>query len=70
MTENDTIQELLIGEALGTLDKADSQMLRKLLIKQPQLRRELENWQQLACLLALDTPLLEPSPKVRDNLLN
>jgi anti-sigma-K factor RskA len=69
MTENDTIQELLIGEALGTLDKADAQTLRELLMKQPELRQELEDWRETTSLLALDTPLLEPSPKVRENLL-
>ena len=69
MTENDTIQELLIGEALGTLDKADAQTLRELLMKQPELRQELEVWRETTSLLAFDTPLLEPSPKVRENLL-
>ncbi len=69
MTENDKIQDLLIGEAFGTLDKADAQMLRELLMKRPELRRELEDWRETTSLLALDTPLLEPSPKVRENLL-
>jgi anti-sigma-K factor RskA len=69
MTENDKIQDLLIGEAFGTLDKADAQMLRELLMKRPELRVELENWRETAALVALDTPLLEPSSKVRENLL-
>ncbi len=69
MTENDKIQDLLIGEAFGTLDKADAQMLRELLMKRPELRGELENWRETAALVALDTPLLEPSSNVRANLL-
>jgi anti-sigma-K factor RskA len=67
--EDDKIQDLLIGEAFGTLDKADAQMLRELLMKRPELRRELEDWRETTALVALDTPLLEPSSKVRENLL-
>jgi anti-sigma-K factor RskA len=67
--DNDKIQDLLIGEAFGTLDKVDAQELRELLMKQPELRAELENWRETAALVALDTPLLEPSDKVRENLL-
>jgi anti-sigma-K factor RskA len=69
MTENDKIQDLLIGETFGTLNKADAQMLRELLMKRPELRAELEDWRETTSLLALDTPLLEPSSKVRENLL-
>jgi anti-sigma-K factor RskA len=67
--DNDKIQDLLIGEAFGTLDKADAQELRELLMKHPELRAELENWRETAALVALDTPLLEPSDDVRESLL-
>ncbi len=67
--DDDKIQELLIGEAFGTLEKDHAKILRELLMKRPELRAELEYWKETTNLLAFDAPLVEPSPEVRENLL-
>jgi anti-sigma-K factor RskA len=69
MTSEEEKQELLIAKALDALTADDEKTLQQLLLENPELTAEIENWRETVGMLALSAPVAEPSAKVRENIL-
>lgn len=69
MVHND-YKEMIPAHALSALDAADEQALSKHLAECDECRRELADWEATAASLALGAKPMEPSPQVRDKLLD
>ena len=69
MVHND-YKEMIPAHALSTLDAADERALNQHLAECDECRRELADWEATAASLALGAKPMEPSPQVRDKLLD
>jgi anti-sigma-K factor RskA len=63
-------KEMIPARALSALDAAEAQALNEHLENCAECRRELDEWQTTAAALALDANPAEPSPKVRERILD
>jgi len=63
-------KEMLPARALSALDAADEHALNQHLSECAECRRELADWENTAASLALGVPPAEPSPQVRDRIMN
>ncbi|HEU4871444.1 MAG TPA: anti-sigma factor [Pyrinomonadaceae bacterium] len=63
-------KEMIPARALSALDAAEAQALNEHLENCAECRKELDGWQATAATLALGTNPAEPSPKVRERLLD
>ena len=63
-------KEMIPARALSALDAAEAQALNEHLENCPECRKELDEWQATAATLALTANPVEPSPAVRERILN
>ena len=63
-------KEMIPAHALSSLDAADENVLTEHLRDCEECRRELADWEATAASLALTAAPVEPSPKVRTNILS
>ncbi len=63
-------KELLPAKALSALDAADARALESHLAGCGECRSEMNAWEQIAALLSLDAEPQEPSPELRQRILN
>src|ERR1051326_4706335 len=63
-------KEMIPARALSALDAAEAQALNEHLENCPECRKELDEWQATAAALALGANQAEPSPKVRERILD
>ncbi|HEV8168622.1 MAG TPA: anti-sigma factor, partial [Pyrinomonadaceae bacterium] len=63
-------KEMIPARALSALDAAEAQALNEHLENCAECRRELDEWQATAAALALGANPAEPSPKVRERILD
>ena len=63
-------KEMIPARALSALDAAEERALNEHLENCDECRQELEEWQATAATLAVAADPVEPSPKVRERLLN
>lgn len=63
-------KEMIPARALSALDAAEAQALNEHLENCAECRRELDEWQATAAALALEANATEPSPKVRERILD
>jgi anti-sigma-K factor RskA len=63
-------KEMIPARALSALDAAEAQALNEHLENCAECQKELEEWQATAATLALTTDPVEPSPAVRERILN
>ena len=63
-------KEMIPARALSALDAAEAQALNEHLENCAECRRELDEWQATAAALALGAKPAEPSPKVRERILD
>jgi len=68
MTHND-YKEMIPARALSALDAAEDRVLTDHLVSCEECRRELDDWQATTAGLAFETAALEPSPRVRQQIL-
>ena len=68
MVHND-YKEMIPAHALSALDAADEHALIEHLATCAECRRELADWEATAASLSLSATPVEPSPRVRENLL-
>jgi anti-sigma-K factor RskA len=68
MVHND-YKEMIPAHALSALDAADERALTEHLAECAECRRELADWEATAASLALSAKPMEPSPQVREKLL-
>jgi anti-sigma-K factor RskA len=67
---HDDYKEMIPARALSALDAAEAQALNEHLENCAECRRELDEWQATAAALALGANPAEPSPKVRERILD
>jgi anti-sigma-K factor RskA len=67
---HDDYKEMIPARALLALDAADARALNDHLENCSECRKELETWEATAAALALETDPMEPSPKVRERILD
>ena len=70
MMVHDDYKEMIPARALSALDAADARALNEHLESCSECREELENWEATAAALALAADPSEPSPNVRERILN
>jgi len=63
-------KEMIPARALSTLDAAEAQALNEHLENCAECRKELDEWQATAAALALGANPAEPSPQVRERILD
>ena len=63
-------KEMIPARALSALDAAEAQALNEHLENCAECRRELDEWQATAAALALGSNPADPSPKVRERILD
>src|SRR5215510_195712 len=63
-------KEMIPARALSALDAAEAQALNEHLENCAECRKELDEWQATAAALALDANPAEPSPQVRERILD
>ena len=63
-------KEMIPARALSALDAAEAQALNEHLENCAECRKELDEWQATAAALALGANQAEPSPKVRERILD
>ena len=63
-------KEMIPARALSALDAAEERALNEHLENCSECRKELEEWQATAATLAVVADPVEPSPKVRERILN
>src|ERR1041385_6606942 len=63
-------KEMIPARALSALDAAEAQTLNEHLENCAECRKELDDWQATAAALAFDANPAEPSPKVRERILD
>jgi anti-sigma-K factor RskA len=63
-------KEMIPARALSALDAAEAQALNEHLENCAECRKELDEWQATAAALALGSNSAEPSPKVRERILD
>ncbi len=69
MMLHEDYKEMMAGQALSALDAADSRALAAHLESCAECRTEMSEWEKTAALLAFDSPSLEPSAGVREQVL-
>ena len=67
---HDDYKEMIPARALSALDAAEAQALNEHLENCAECRKELDEWQATAAALALGANPAEPSPKVRERILD
>jgi anti-sigma-K factor RskA len=67
---HDDYKEMIPARALSALDAADARALNDHLENCSECRKELENWEATAAALSLAADPMEPSPKVRERILD
>lgn len=67
---HDDYKEMIPARALSALDAAEAQALNEHLENCAECRRDLDEWQATAAALALGANPAEPSPKVRERILD
>lgn len=67
---HDDYKELIPMHALSALDAGDERALNEHLAGCAECRRDLAEWEETAASLALSAKPMEPSPEVREKLLN
>ena len=67
---HDDYKEMIPAHALSALDAADERALNQHLAGCAECRRDLAEWEATAASLALSAKPMEPSPEVRDKILN
>ena len=67
---HDDYKEMIPAHALSALDAADERALSEHLAGCAECRRDLAEWEATAASLALSAKPMEPSPEVRDKILN
>ena len=63
-------KEMLPAHALSALDPSEAQALNEHLAGCAECRQELADWENTAAALALNAPPAEPSPDVRERIMN
>ena len=63
-------KEMIPARALSALDAAEARVLNDHLSECDECRLELQEWEATAAALAVSTKPMEPSPEVRERLLN
>lgn len=63
-------KEMLPAHALSALDASEAQALNEHLAECAECRQELAHWENTAAALALSAPRMEPSPAVRERIMN
>ena len=63
-------KEMLPAHALSALDADEAQALSQHLAECDECRQELANWENTAAALAVDARPMEPSPEVRQRIMN
>lgn len=63
-------KEMIPARALSALDAAEAQALNEHLENCAECRKDLDEWQATAASLALGADAVEPSPKVRERILD
>ena len=63
-------KEMLPAHALSALDASEAQALNEHLAECAECRQDLANWEKTASALALDAKPMEPSPEVRQRIMN
>src|SRR5215510_7145582 len=63
-------KEMIPARALSALDAAEAQALNEHLENCAECRKELDEWQTTAAALSLGANPAEPSPKVRERILD
>jgi anti-sigma-K factor RskA len=66
---HDDYKEMIPARALSPLDAADERALTEHLAECAECRRDLAEWEAIASSLALSAKPMEPSPQVREKLL-
>jgi len=67
---HDDYKEMLLARALSALDAADSVALNEHLLTCVECRTELSKWEAVSSAFALSADPIEPSPAVRERILN
>lgn len=67
---HDDYKEMIPARALSALDAAEAQALNEHLENCAECRKDLDEWQATAAALALGANPAEPSPKVRERILD
>lgn len=67
---HDDYKEMIPAHALSALDAADARALNEHLAGCAECRRDLAEWEATAASLALSAKPMEPSPEVRERILN
>ena len=67
---HDDYKEMIPAHALSALDAGDERALHEHLAECAECRRDLAEWEATAASLALSAKPMEPSPEVRDKILN
>src|SRR5689334_16108569 len=70
MMAHEDYKEMLPAHALSALDASEAQALNEHLAGCAECRQELAHWENTAAALALSTPPMEPSPEVRERIMN
>jgi anti-sigma-K factor RskA len=67
---HDDYREMIPASAVSALDAAETRVLNEHLENCTECRKELDDWQTTAAALAVAAEPMEPSPKVRERILN
>jgi len=67
---HDDYKEMIPAHALSALDAGEERALNEHLAECAECRRDLAEWEATAASLALSAKPMEPSPEVRDKILN
>ena len=67
--KHEDYQEMLALHALGALDQSDARLVQEHLVTCADCRTELDEWRGTAGALTFDAEPMEPSPQVRDRIL-
>jgi len=67
---HEAYKEMIPARALSALDAAEAQTLNEHLENCDECRKELEEWQATAATLSLTSDPVEPSPAVRERILD
>ena len=67
---HDDYKEMIPARALSALDAAEARVLNEHLENCAECRKELDDWRATAATLALDSSPAEPSPQVRERILD
>jgi anti-sigma-K factor RskA len=67
---HDDYREMIPASAVSALDAAETRVLNEHLENCSECRKELDDWQTTAAALAVAAEPMEPSPKVRERILN